>query len=54
LTFDHINNDGAKHRKLIPSTFQFIVWLKKHNWPKTIRLLCWNCNCSRQFWSKDD
>jgi DNA repair exonuclease SbcCD ATPase subunit len=50
LTFDHIHNDGAKQKKIHGVTGQFVMWLKRNNYPKDIRVLCWNCNCSRQFW----
>lgn len=49
LTIDHIDNDGAKHRR---EEFGFrragttmYRWLKKHDYPKdNFRLLCMNCN----------
>ncbi len=47
LTFDHINNDGAAHRREIGSKggAHFVTWLKKNGWPKDIiQLLCMNCN----------
>ncbi len=51
LNIDHSNNDGAKHRKEsgIRAGGQFFNWLKKNNYPKDLglRVLCWNCNCSR-------
>ena len=48
LTIDHINNDGAKHRKT--RTHSFSMWrvAKKEGYPRDkYRLLCWNCNCGR-------
>lgn len=45
LTIDHINNDGARHRKLIGTSGQKIHrWLKKHNYPPGFQVLCRNCN----------
>ncbi len=47
LTFDHINNDGAAHRKEIgdPQGKSMVAWLKRNNYPKDIiQLLCFNCN----------
>lgn len=48
LTIDHINNDGAKHRREISSghcqggrTYQ---WLRKNNYPEGFQVLCQNCN----------
>lgn len=49
LTIDHINNDGAKHRKEIGhSTTALLRWLKKNNYPTdNFQLLCWNCNMGK-------
>lgn len=43
LEFDHIDNDGKIHRKLIDST-QMPHWLIINNFPSNIQLLCCNCN----------
>jgi len=43
LTFDHINNDGAEHRKIIGKT-RIARWLKKNNYPDGFQVLCANCN----------
>lgn len=44
LTIDHINKDGAKHRKQIGRS-KLYRWLVKNNYPKdNFRLLCMNCN----------
>lgn len=45
LTLDHINNDGAKHRKALGSSKVYYD-IRKRNYPKEYRLLCYNCNCS--------
>lgn len=50
LTIDHINNDGALERKGGPGTSTGInsyVKIKKSGYPKTLQLLCFNCNCAR-------
>lgn len=48
LTFDHIDGWGAAHRATVGEGATVIVnWIIKNNYPDTIRLLCWNCNCSR-------
>lgn len=44
LTIDHINNDGAAHRKTVPSN-NLYYWLRRNNYPPGFQLLCWNCNC---------
>lgn len=46
LCFDHVNNDGAEHRKEVAPT-QLLHWLKKNNYPDTIQLLCYNCNMAK-------
>jgi hypothetical protein len=42
LTIDHINNDGATHRKEIGT--QIFPWLKSNNYPNNFQILCFNCN----------
>mgnify|MGYP001591177394 CR=1 FL=1 len=42
LTFDHINNDGQRHRASISVTLPEA--LKREGFPDTIQILCWNCN----------
>ena len=42
LTIDHINNDGAQHRKIIGT--QIFPFLKRNNFPKDFQILCFNCN----------
>jgi hypothetical protein len=49
LTVDHINQDGAKHRKQLrtSSTTTLYQWAKKNGFPKGFQVLCWNCNWGR-------
>lgn len=42
LVIDHVNNDGAEHRREIGS--QIYQWLKKNNYPEGFQVLCVNCN----------
>jgi hypothetical protein len=49
LTFDHINNDGATHRKDI-STSIMALWLKRNGYPDNIQLLCWNHNLEKSIY----
>lgn len=54
LCVDHVNGDGASHRKqlgagnknaLAAGSAKFYRWLKKNDFPKDrFRLLCHNCN----------
>jgi Fe-S cluster biogenesis protein NfuA len=48
LSVDHINNDGAKHRRELnlPAGSAFYGWIVKNNYPDGLRILCFNCNCS--------
>ena len=49
LTIDHINNDGAAHRKTVShGGATFYRWLKKQGFPPDFQLLCWNCNAAKQ------
>lgn len=45
LTIDHINNDGANHRKILNNKtgYHFYRWLKKNDYPKGFQTLCCNC-----------
>ena len=46
LTIDHINNDGNVHRALLgtKSSLNMYTWIIKNNFPKTLQILCYNCN----------
>lgn len=46
LTFDHINNDGAKHRRENAYS-DLAVWLRGNGWPDGYQVLCYNCNLGR-------
>jgi hypothetical protein len=47
LTLDHINNDGAKHKRTIKKRgSQFYRWIVQNLYPNFLRVLCWNCNCA--------
>lgn len=49
LSIDHINNDGHWHRKENKLAIGIAThrWIVKNNFPKTIRILCMNCNFGR-------
>lgn len=47
LTIDHINNDGAKHRKEVGRT-SVLKWLKDNNYPDGYQVLCFNCNMGKK------
>ncbi len=48
LTIDHINNDGANHRRKIGGKrtmagLPFYMWLIRNNFPEGLQVLCMNC-----------
>jgi len=46
LTIDHVNNDGAEHRRQIggKSATRILRWLCENGYPPGFQVLCWNCN----------
>ena len=49
LTLDHINNDGAEHRREIhgrqtAAGYQTYRWLMRNGFPPGFQVLCANCN----------
>ena len=50
LTIDHINNDGAAHRKDVNNGLRrgggkkIYTWLISNNFPAGFQILCMNCN----------
>ena len=53
LSIDHINRNGAAHRREIgPSKKGYAIycWLKKNNFPPGFQVLCHNCNMAREHW----
>lgn len=50
LTIDHINNDGAIWRKSnrnVSTGYGFYNWIIRNDYPKDLRIQCYNCNCGR-------
>jgi hypothetical protein len=47
LSIDHINNDGAEHRREVGRGASICRWLKKNNYPAGFQVLCMNCNCAK-------
>lgn len=45
LSVDHINGDGAQHRRVVKTNIY--QWLLRNNFPEGFRLLCMNCNFAR-------
>jgi hypothetical protein len=46
LTMDHVNDDGAEHRRQVPPD-KLYRWIIKSGFPDSFRVLCYNCNCGR-------
>lgn len=47
LSMDHINGDGATHRRQLREegrSSTIFEWLKKNNYPSGFRVYCHNCN----------
>lgn len=46
LQVDHINNDGAQHRRELRYAYrnEMYEWLIKNNLPQGFQILCANCN----------
>lgn len=46
LSIDHVNNDGAAHRREIPRLQgkKIYSWLIENGFPKDFQILCMNCN----------
>lgn len=47
LTMDHINNDGAEHRRKIGRGNHITYWLRKNGFPEGFQVLCINCNFAK-------
>ena len=50
LGIDHINNDGAKHRKQLSRGSRITYWLKRQGYPKGYQVMCHNCNLAKGFY----
>jgi hypothetical protein len=49
LSLDHVNNDGADHRRGSAKGQggqAFYCWIIRHGFPEGYRVLCFNCNWS--------
>ena len=49
LAIDHINNDGAEHRRKI-GNMSIYLWIIQNKYPDGFRVLCHNCNSSRGYY----
>lgn len=51
LQLDHVNNDGAEHRRAIGRT-NIYYWLKQNGFPPGFQVLCANCNYAKAHYGK--
>jgi len=52
LSIDHINGDGAKHRRELfgsNTSSRTYSWLKKNDYPEGFQTLCMNCQWVKKF-----
>lgn len=53
LTIDHIDNNGANHRRELKGrnygcgSTNVYRWLRKNGFPDGFQILCWNCNWAK-------
>lgn len=52
LSIDHVNNDGAQHRRQVGQSSAVYRWLKKNGYPEGFQVLCFNCNMAKQFFGQ--
>lgn len=50
LQIDHVNNDGAEHRREVGTGNAVYWWLIKNNYPEGFQVLCANCNYAKEFY----
>lgn len=47
LSLDHINDDGNIHRREVGLGTGIYHWAKKHAFPPSLQILCYNCNFAK-------
>ena len=53
LCIDHINNDGALHRKNYGRVgHRIYTWLKNKGYPEGYQVLCFNCNNAKALYGE--
>ncbi len=50
LQIDHINDDGAEHRRQVGTGNAMYCWLIRNNFPEGFQVLCANCNYAKEFY----
>jgi len=49
LTIDHVNDDGAQKQEVEGTGTTFFKYIKDHGFPPDYQILCYNCNCAKEF-----
>lgn len=52
LSLEHKEGGGGKHRRELGGGSAVYKWAKKNNFPDTLTLLCFDCNCSKGYFGK--
>lgn len=58
LHLDHVNNDGAAHRRELfgegrgGNSLATMRWAKNNNWPNILQLKCHNCGMAEGFYGR--
>lgn len=52
LQIDHVNNDGASHRRTEKGATALYSWLVKRNFPVGFQVLCVNCNFAKSAYGR--
>ena len=47
LSLDHVQNNGANHRREVGTGTKFFEWVVNNNYPDTLQILCANCNTGK-------
>lgn len=48
LTLDHVENDGAEHKRKVGKGRSLYQWIVSHEFPDGFQVLCMNCNLAKQ------
>lgn len=53
LSIDHVKGNGNAHRRKIGGWgSSFYSWIVRNNYPKSLQILCYNCNLAKGFYGK--
>ena len=56
LTIDHIDNNGAEHRRGQKGQnrgHNLPTWLRRNKFPEGFQVLCFNCNCAKGIYGEE-